>query len=52
MAGNGGVLGGLCGGISEGPAGLCGVLRGSTEVSEGSDPMLVTLGNFSRRRKR
>ena len=47
------VLRGLCGGLSRvlrGSAGLRGVLQWSTGVSEGSDPMLVTLRtcwNFS-----
>ena len=42
------VLRGLCGGLFEGsagsPRGSAG-LRGSAGFSEGSDPMLVTLGN-------
>ena len=36
---------GLCEGLFEGSAGLCGFLRGSMGFSEGSDPMLVTLRN-------
>ena len=36
------VLRGLCGGLFEGSAGS---LRGSAGFSEGSDPILVTLGN-------
>ena len=46
--GSAGSLRGLCGGLSEGSAGLSGVLRGSAGFSggfRGSDPMLVTLGN-------
>ena len=42
------VLKGVCGGLFEGSAGSpqgCGTLRGSVEFSEGSDPILVTLGN-------
>ena len=33
--GSAGSLRGLCGGLSEGSAGLCGVLRGSARFSEG-----------------
>ena len=36
---------GLCAGLFDCSAGLCGVLRGSTGFSEGSDPMLLTLRN-------
>ena len=46
--GSAGSLRGLCGDLSEGSAGLCGVLRGSATFSGvfgGSDPMLVTLAN-------
>ena len=39
------VLRGLCGVLFVASAGLCGVLRGSTGFSEGSDNMLVTLVN-------
>ena len=38
------VLKSLCGALFEGSAGLRGALRGSAGFSEGSDPMLVTLG--------
>ena len=39
-----GALRGSAGGLSEGSAGLCGVLRDFPRVFGGSDPMLVTLG--------
>ena len=39
-----GVLRGLCGGLSEGSAGLYGALRDFPRFVGGSDPVLVTLG--------